>query len=311
MTNNYQRLIAFAYAAIIFSFNYSCSSKMATSAKANSNMSIIADGATLQLLSNQFSFTEGPAADADGNVYFTDQPNDKIWKYSTDGKLTIFLDRTGRSNGLYFDKKGNLIACADENNQLWQIGPDKKISVLVNNFKGQKLNGPNDLWIDAKAGIYITDPYYQRPYWQRTTPEISGEKVYYLPPATSELMLASDNFKKPNGIIGTPDGKQLYVADIGDNKTYRFDINSDGTLSNQKVFVHQGSDGMTIDERGNIYLTGDGVTVYNKDGEKIEHIAVPAKWTANVTFGGKEKNTLFITASENVFMLRMKTKGAN
>jgi gluconolactonase len=270
---------------------------------------VIAGEARLQLISDQFKFTEGPAIDKQGNIFFTDQPNDKIWKYGTDGKLSVFLDKTGRSNGLYFDKKGNLLACADEKNELWSISPARKITILIKDYKSQKLNGPNDLWVDPKGGIYITDPYYQRPYWTRKNPEITGENLYYLPGGKKELMIVDDKLKKPNGIVGTPDGKYLYVSDIGDNKTYRYEIQKDGMLAGRKLFTEQGSDGMTIDNMGNVYLTGNGVTVYNAEGRKIEHIAVPANWTANVCFAGKQKNKLFITASESVFIIDMKVKG--
>ena len=92
---------------------------------------VIADGAKPKLVSNQFEFTEGPAVDKQGNIFFTDQPNDKIWKFDTEGKLSLFLDKTGRSNGMYFDKKGNLITAADENNELWSISPDKKITIIM------------------------------------------------------------------------------------------------------------------------------------------------------------------------------------
>jgi gluconolactonase len=274
-------------------------------------MNIIAPGATLQLISNQFAFTEGPAANKKGDVYFTDQPNDKIWKYSTEGKLSVFLDKTGRSNGMYFDKKGNLVTCADEKNELWSISPKGKISVLLSGFGGHRFNGPNDLWIHSKGQIYFTDPYYQRPYWDRKSPDIKGQKLYWLPEGKKEAVVADENLVQPNGIIGTPDGKFLYVADIGDGKTYRYSIGEDGSLTDRRLFVEQGSDGMTIDNQGNIYLTGKGVTVYNSKGEKIKHIEVPAKWTANVCFGGKQKNILFITASEFLYTLQMQVKGVN
>ena len=269
---------------------------------------IIADNAALQLISNQFSFTEGPATDEKGNVYFTDQPNNKIWKYSTDGKLSVFLENAGRSNGMYFDRKGNLVTCADEHNQLWSIKKNGKVKVLLKDINGAHLNGPNDLWIHPGGGIYFTDPYYQRSYWTRKSPEIEGEKVYYLQKNKAPVVVA-DNLIKPNGIIGTADGKYLYVADIKGNKTYKYMIADDGTLKDQTLFVNQGSDGMTIDESGNIYLTGKGVTVYNKEGKQIEHIDVPEPWTANVTFAGKEKNILFITASKAVYILKMKVRG--
>ena len=271
--------------------------------------SIIAPGATLQLVSSQFIFTEGPAANKKGDVFFTDRPNNKIWKYSIDGKLSVFLDNTGRSNGMYFDKKGNLISCADEKNELWSITPSGKITVLLKDFQGHKLNGPNDLWIDSKGGIYFTDPYYQRPYWERKTPDIKGQHVYYLAKGSSEAITVDENLLQPNGIIGTRDGKYLYVADIRDKKTYRYIINADGSLKDRQLFADQGSDGMSIDNKGNIYLCGNGVTVYNAEGKKIEQIPVPSKWTTNVCFAGKKKDVLFITASESVYTLQMEVKG--
>ncbi len=269
---------------------------------------VIADGAQLHRVSDQFKFTEGPATDKYGNVFFTDQPNDKIWKYDTEGNLSVFLSPSGHSNGMYFDNDGNLISCADENEQLWSIDPEKKVTVLVKDYKGKLLNGPNDVFVTSKGKIYFTDPYYQRDYWTRKSPDIEGQKVYYLK-GKNDPVVVVDNMIKPNGIIGTPDGKYLYVADIQANKTYKFTIAEDGSLIDQTLFAEQGSDGMTIDTEGNIYLTGKGVTVYNKEGKKIEHIDVPADWTANITFAGEERNILFITASQNIYTLKMKVKG--
>lgn len=271
---------------------------------------VVAPNATLQRVSDQFKFTEGPAVDKTGAVYFTDQPNDKIWKYGTDGKLSLYMDKTGRSNGMYFDRKGNLITCADEKNELWSISPKGKITVLLADFQGHRFNGPNDLWIDPKGGIYFTDPYYQRDYWDRKKPDIEGQKVYYLPKGKKEAISVDADLKQPNGIVGTADGNHLYVADIRDNKTYKYQIQSDGTLTNRQLHVSQGSDGMTLDSKGNLYLTGKGVTVYNPAGEKIEFIPVPSQWVGNICFGGKDRRTLFITASEAVYTLPMQVKGA-
>jgi gluconolactonase len=118
--------------------------------------------------------------DRRGNIFFTDQPNNKIWEYDVKGRLSVYLDSAGRSNGMYFDPKGRLVTCADEQDQLWAIGPHKKVRVLLRDLGGKRLNGPNDLWIDAGGGIYFTDPYYQRPYWTRTQPDLTVEGVYYL-----------------------------------------------------------------------------------------------------------------------------------
>lgn len=276
----------------------------------NKPESPIKEGAQPQLVSADYIFTEGPATDANGNICFTDQPNNRIlqWDAATN-KVSVFMENAGRSNGLYFDNAGNLYACADEKFELWKISPDKKITVVLDSYQDKKLNGPNDLWIDAKGGIYFTDPYYQRDWWTRSTPEQESKRVYYLTPDTHKLIMVADGFKQPNGIIGDAKKGLLYIADIDDNKTYAYKIAKDGSLTDKKLFTNLGSDGMTIDTEGNVYLTGDGVTVFNSEGKQIAHIPIDRKWTANVTFGGKENSTLFITASEAVYTLEMNTKG--
>ncbi len=270
---------------------------------------LIAKGAKPEKLAGDFKFTEGPACDREGNIFFTDQPNNRILKWSTDNKLSVFGENPGRANGLYFDKKGNLISCSDEKNELWSFDPNGKVTVLVKDFEGKKLNGPNDLWITPTGGIYLTDPFYKRPWWDHQSPEQDGEHVYYLAPGTTKLIRVATDLERPNGIIGTPDGKYLYVADIKANKTWRYSINADATLSGKKLFAELGSDGMTIDAKGNIYLTGKGVIVFNRAGELIEKIPIDENWTANVCFGGKDRNLLFITASKSVYGLKMNVKG--
>jgi gluconolactonase len=215
----------------------------------------------------------------------------------------------GRSNGLCFDAEGNLWACADEKNELWCIRPDGKVQVVVKQHAGKLLNGPNDLWIRPDGGIYFSDPFYKRPYWNRGPVEQDARAVYFLAADRKRPVRVADDLKQPNGVIGTPDGKTLYVADIGDRKTYAYDIQADGSLANRRLFCEMGSDGMTIDSKGNVYLTGKGVTVFNSAGEKIQHIPVEAGWTANVCFGGRDRQTLFITAGANLFGLRMRVKG--
>jgi len=262
-----------------------------------------------QLISRQFRFTEGPSVDKQGNIYFTDQPNNKIWKYDTDDKLSVFMDNAGRANGTYFDKKGNLIACADEHDELWSISPKGNVSILLKSIGGHRLNGPNDCWVGNKGDIYFTDPYYQREYWDRKQTDLDGEKVYYLPKGATEPMVVEDQLRKPNGITGTPDGKYLYVADISANKTYKYEISTDGKLGNRQLFCSMGSDGMTLDVEGNVYLTGRGVTIFDPSGHKIGHIDIPEPWTANVCFGGKDRKLLFITASTAIYTLQMNVKG--
>jgi gluconolactonase len=273
--------------------------------------SIIAPGAKVRLLADIFKFTEGPAPDAAGNVFFTDQPNNKIYKWSVDGKLSLFLDNPGRANGLFFDTNGNLWSCSDMDNELWMIDPQGNVTIFVRDFEGKLLNGPNDLWPDTRGGIYFTDPLYKRRYWNRDPKmQQDGQHVYYLTPDRKTLTRVADDLVQPNGIVGTPDNKYLYVADIGNRKTYRFMIHADGTLSDKTLFCSMGSDGMTLDAEGNLYLTGRGVTVFNAQGEKIEHIAIDEGWTANVCFGGPDRHTLFITALDSLYAIQMRVKGA-
>lgn len=271
---------------------------------------VTAPGAVLEKLAGDFLFTEGPTCDAAGNVFFTDQPNDRILKWSVDGKLSTFLQPAGRSNGMCFDAQGQLIACADEKNELWSIAPDGQKRVLLAGYQGKRLNGPNDVWVHPAGGCYLTDPFYKRPWWTHTAPEQDGQHVYYLAPDGVLTRVTSD-LVQPNGIIGTPDGKTLFVADIKAKKTYAFDIQPDHLLANKRLVCESGSDGMTLDAEGNLYLTGKGVLVFDRAGQPLQTIEVPEPWCANVCFGGPDRQTLFITASKGLYSIRLRTKGAN
>ncbi len=272
---------------------------------------VVAPGAKLEKLAGDFQFTEGPTGDARGNLFFVDQPNDRIMEWSAAGKLSTFLQPSGRANGMMFDAAGNLIACADERNELWSIAPDKKITVLAKNFGTNYFNGPNDVWIAPDGGLYFTDPFYKRAWWNHSTMALTNEEVYHLAADKKTLRRVTEDLKKPNGITGTPDGKKLFVADIGAGKTWRYDIAADGSLTNKTFFCALGSDGMTLDEQGNLYLTGKGVTVFDREGKQIDHIDVPENWSANVCFGGAGRKTLFITASKSLYSIATSFQGAN
>jgi gluconolactonase len=273
---------------------------------------VVASGAEVEKLAGNFEFTEGPTCDAAGNVFFTDQPNDRILKWSAEGELSTFLQPAGRANGMCFDTRGHLIACADERNALWSIAPDGKVTVIVREYRGKLLNGPNDVWVRPDGALYFTDPFYDRPWWTHHAMAQDGQHVYFLSADRRQLVRVADDLQKPNGIIGTPDGNTLYVADIGAGKTYRYDIAPDGGLAGKTLAADQGSDGMTLDNEGNLYLTGNGVLVFDKEGRQLDQIRVPDEhWTGNVCFGGKNRRTLFITASTGLYAIRMRVKGAN
>ena len=267
--------------------------------------SVVAEGAKVEKLAGGFAFTEGPAADGQGDVFFSDIPNNRIHKWSLDGKLSTFRENSGGANGLYFDKQGNLLACEGGGRRLVAIDPKGSVTVLADKYEGKRFNSLNDLWIHPKGSVYFTDPRYGN----REGMEQDGEHVYYLSPDRKRLIRVIADMVRPNGLIGTPDGKTLYVADHGDGKTFAYQISEDGRLSNKKLFAPEGSDGVTIDSEGNVYLTTGAVAVYDRAGRKVEEIQVPER-PANVTFGGSDNQTLFITARTSLYAVKMRVKGA-
>ncbi len=292
---------------LLFIFLVSVSFSNATSKQ---DKGLISKNATVQKAGDGFIFTEGPAVAPDGRVYFTDQPNDRIHIWDEKEGISLYLEGTGRSNGMYFNAKDQLVTCADEKNQLAYFDQNKKLVVIHEGFNGKHLNAPNDLWIAPNDGIYFSDPYYHRNWWAEGHKEIQDTRgVYYLSPA-GKITRVIDDYETPNGLIGTPDGKILYVADIQAGKTWKYDIQTDGSLANKTFFAPNGSDGMTIDNKGNVYLTSGKVWVYNPKGELIEEIEFPEQ-PANVCFGGKKRNILFVTARKGVYTLEMNVKGVD
>ena len=271
---------------------------------------IVAKNAKVEMAATGFDFTEGPAVAPDGRVYFSDQPNDRIHIWDERAGISLYLEGTGRSNGMYFNALGQLVTCADEKTQLAYFDENKKLIPIHEGFDGKHLNAPNDLWIAPNGGIYFSDPYYHRKWWAEGHKEIQDVRgVYYLN-NDGEIARVINDFETPNGLIGTPDGKILYVADIQAKKTWKYDIQPDGSLANKTFFATNGSDGMTIDNKGNVYLTSGKIWVYNPMGELIKEIECPEN-PANVCFGGKKRNILFITARKSVYTLKMKVKGVD
>jgi len=266
---------------------------------------VILHDSEVKKLADGFQFTEGPAADKNGNVFFTDIPKNRIHKWTTSEKLILVRENSGGANGLFFDREGNLLACEGENRQLTSMTPEGRISVLVNHFQSKHFNRPNDLWIHPNGGIYFTDPAYGK---QPEELELDWEGVYYLPKGGSEAILVDRDMRRPNGLIGTPNGKTLYVTDHGADSTWVYRIGEDGRLADKSLFVARGSDGMTMDERGNVYLTTDVVEIYAPDGSLIVKIEIPER-PANVCFGGRDRQTLFITARTSLYSVRMQVKG--
>ena len=264
----------------------------------------------LEKLAGDFKFTEGPAADAGGNVYFTDIPAGLILIQTLEDKVETFRRNSGGANGLYFDREGNLLACEGNTGRISSTAPGGDYTIIAATYGGKRFNQPNDLWPDGKGGIYFTDPQYGD---ETAGLSQDGMHVYYINPGRTSVKRVCDDLEKPNGIIGTPDGKTLYVTDNRAGKTYTYDIREDGSLSNKRLFIDLGGDGMTTDTAGNVYLTTNAknaVDIFSASGEFLESIAVPEK-PSNICFGGKDRDQLFITARTSIYRITLNTRGVD
>ncbi len=263
---------------------------------------LIADGAEVVEVRGGFQFLEGPVTDAAGDLYFTDIPANQIWRYSADGEFEVAVEPSGNANGLTIDLDGSMLICEMGGQRVSRMDADGNIAPVAETFNDLPFNSPNDLWVHPDGSIYFTDPRYGIPPGPMPQP---GEYVYRIAPDRGSVSAVVTDIPKPNGVLGTEDGGTLYVASTETGLTYRFDIAADGSLENRVQFADQGSDGMTMDERGNVYLTwGSGVSIRNPAGEQIEFIEFPQN-PANVGFGGGDGRTLYVTARTSLYSIRM------
>ncbi len=272
---------------------------------------VVAAGAVATRVCEGFKFTEGATVNAAGEIFFTDQPNNRILRWTQEQGVRVFMEPAGRANGMCFTAEGTLLVCADEKMELWAVTPEGKVAVLADAYHGKLLNGPNDVWARPQGGCYFTDPFYKRAWWTQTEAPQGTQQVYFLPPSRGTPIRVTDDLVTPNGVVGTADGKTLYVADLGAKRTYAYVIAVDGTLTDKRLFCEMGSDGMTCDAQGRLYLTGTaGVTVFDSNGSRLGVIAIPEKWSANVCIGGPEKKTLFVTAMRGLYAIPLQVKGS-
>jgi gluconolactonase len=266
-------------------------------------------------VAGDLEFTEGPTPDDQGNLYFTDIPANRIYKVTSDGKLEVFLEPSGHANGLLWTAKYGLLACQMDG-QVVAINPkDQSVKVLASKYQGKRFNAPNDLVIDSAGGIYFTDPLYRAP-----TPlpqETMG--VYYIAP-DGNVSRVVESLPAPNGINLSPDEKTLYVIPSQEKRMWKYEVTSPGKLGPGKLFCElaqppgsqgagSGGDGCAVDTHGNIYITtGLGVQVISPNGKAIGIIEIP-EHPANVTFGGPQLQTLYVTARNGLYKAPMKAAG--
>ena len=260
-----------------------------------------------------FKFTEGPAADRDGNVYFSDIPNERIHKVDAKGKLSVFREKSNRANGLMLNAKGEIVAC-EMDGRIVAYSPDgQSRRVLADKYEGKRFNAPNDLVIDRQGGIYFTDPAFSAPM-----PLPQGKTCVYYLSTSGDVTRLIDDLPNPNGVTLAPDEKTLYVIPSGQAEMMAYPVEAPGKIGKGKVFCKlqqkreggkSGGDGLTIDTKGNLYITSElGLQVFNPSGDLLGIIALPEQ-PANVDFGGPDMKTLYVTARTSLYTVSMEATG--
>jgi gluconolactonase len=280
--------------------------------------SLVEPGAKVQKLAGGMKFTEGPVwLPEESKVVFSDIPNSKLMQWSKKDGLSVFR-KSEQANGNILDLQGRIISCQHAARNIIRIDKSGKAKILTEKFKGKRFNSPNDVAVWKDGTLWFTDP----PWGLRAPHEIPGHWVYKLDPETGKVEVLIKNLAMPNGIVFSPDGLRLYVADTGGHKRHPdpkyhdypdtvtcYAVSKKGKLGKKLFTIDEGSDGMAVDVKGNLYLTHGQVQVYDADGKKLETIEVPEK-PANVCFGGKDYKTLFITARTSLYQVRLAHAGA-
>jgi len=287
-------------------------------ATAQDATSLIAPGESVRKLAGGMKFTEGPVwLPKERKLVFSDIPNSKLMQWSEGKGLSVFR-QSEQANGNILDLQGRLISCQHAARNLVRTEADGSITVLADKWDGKRFNSPNDVAVKSDGSLWFTDP----PWGLTGAAEIPGHWVFKLDPKTGKVEPVIKDLAMPNGINFSPDEGRLYVADTGGHQKHPdpafhklkggihcYELSKDGRLGKKLFVIEHGSDGMTVDTKGNLYTTHNKVQVYDADGKKLETIDVP-EGPANVTFGGDDYKTLFITARTSLYAVKLKHAGA-
>lgn len=284
--------------------------------------------AAIERIATGFRWAEGPVYFRDGGfLLWSDIPNNRLMRWlEEDGHVSVFRTPSNYSNGNTRDRQGRLITCEHDARRVTRTEPDGRITVLIDHFEGKKLNAPNDVVVASDGAVWFTDPGYGifgNYEGHKDTLQLPP-RVYRLDAQSGQAKVVADSFDKPNGLAFSPDEKKLYIIDSGITHGRRanmrvFDVNGD-TLSNDKIFAEGFApgftDGVRVDTDGNVWCSmgwadpkEDGVRCYEPGGQLIGKVHLP-ETCANLCFGGKKRNRLFMTASTSVYSVYVDTQGA-
>ncbi|MBM4001116.1 MAG: SMP-30/gluconolactonase/LRE family protein [Planctomycetes bacterium] len=280
--------------------------------------SVVEPGSKVKKLAGGMRFTEGPVwIPSAKKVVFSDIPNSRLMQWSEAGGLSEFR-KSEESNGNILDLEGRLITCQHAGRNVVRTESDGHITVLADRFDGKRFNSPNDVAVRSDGTLWFTDP----PWGLEEEGEIPGHWVFRSDPATGKVDVVLKDLAMPNGIVFSPDETRIYIADTGGNARHPdpafhkkaaavhcFEIAPDGGLGKELFQTAEGSDGMKVDAKGNLYTSSGDVKVYDPEGKLIEQIDVP-EGPANLCFGGEDYRTLFITARTSLYSVRLVNPGA-
>src|SRR5215813_13665715 len=273
---------------------------------------VVAPGVESELVQEGFTFTEGPVGTADGGLYFSDIRVNRVFHLDPAGKITVARENTNGTNGIALTKDGDLLFAEGGGPRISKRGRDGTVATVTDSFQGKPFLSPNDLLVDARGGIYFTDP--------GPRPVVPGRPTYvfYLPAGAKEPIAIDTQVPRPNGLTLTNNGKTLVVDDTLNPSVFAYDVQADGTVKNKRTFTQlrdipasaeSGADGMAIDRDDRLYITTvTGVQVFDGKGQYLGTIKA-GRQAANAAFGGPDKQTLYLTAREGLYRVKTLAKG--
>jgi gluconolactonase len=296
---------------------------MGIEVKSDKLAELVDPGAEVERVATGFTFTEGPIWNhAEGYLLFSDMPGDVRRRWSESGGVEEVMNPSNKGNGMVYDAEGNLLVCEHVTSSLVRERPDGTRETLATHYKGKELNSPNDVCVRSDGTIYFSDPWYGRMpgFGLERDRDLGFQGVYILRPGFTpgdepELAVAEGEFEMPNGLCFSPDESLMYINDTPRAHIKVFDVAADGSLSNGRMFfenigsgvIEEGiPDGMKIDERGNVWVTGPrGVWVISPEGEHLGVVEVPEN-TGNMAWGGEDWKSLYIPSSTSLYRIRTK-----